>query len=147
MSNNIKELVEKYLKNQRKDIEKNIYKLYSIDILKVISLLGDIFDTNECIHYYGNYEKKNKTKEVIIFINGLKQSLMRLLYHNFIEDISNCSIKNNRCDSNKSKLCFNINHMKKNIVKCNLNNYKLLKEKHINIKSEKPTKYIILNFN
>ena len=124
----IKEMITKQLKN----IEKKNKFSYN-DIQKISkNLNSSIFDDNDCSIWTGyitNDNKKNKGRYVNFYFNKKKTALRRLLYINFICDVSANEYIKYTCP-NKGKCC-NVNHMIKkkyktknkiNIDDNNLNN-------------------------
>lgn len=111
-NNNIylKELLIKQLKNISPS-----KKLSYNDIIRISKFLNvSIFDKEKCSLWNGYVtNEKNKTKGTYInfYFNKKKIALHRLLYINYIGDISNEEYIKYSCE-NKGKCC-NINHMKK----------------------------------
>jgi len=106
----LKELLEKQLPN----ID-NSKKMSYVDIKRMSKyLLTSIFDNDNCCLWTGYITNENNSKKgtyINFYFNKEKTALHRLLYLNFIGDISNNEYIKFSC-SNKGKCC-NINHMKK----------------------------------
>ncbi len=119
-NNNIllKELLSKQLKNISAD-----KKLSYNDIIRINKFINvSIFDQERCSLWNGYVtNEKNKTKGTYInfYFNKKKIALHRLLYINYIGEISNEEYIKFSCE-NKGKCC-NINHMKKYLYSKNLN--------------------------
>lgn len=120
-NNNIylKELLRKQIKTISND-----KKLNYNDIKRISKFLSSsIFDKNKCSIWNGyitNEKNQSKGTYINFYFNKKKIALHRLLYINYIEDISNNEYIKFSC-ANKGKCC-NINHMKKYIYNKNLNN-------------------------
>lgn len=119
-NNNIllKELLSKQLKNISGD-----KKLSYNDIIRINKFINiSIFDPERCSLWNGYVtNEKNKTKGTYInfYFNKKKIALHRLLYINYIGEISNEEYIKFSCE-NKGKCC-NINHMKKYLYSKNFN--------------------------
>lgn len=92
------------LKKQRKEIKNynNYGKLTFSDIKRLDKKLNKNIFTNECVLYNGH----TRNNQCIFSYNGKKISLQRLLYHNYINDISQHHVKL-KC---KNQTCCCINH-------------------------------------
>lgn len=102
------EIFRKYFSQQRKNIANNdIYGRMSFEDIKRVekNIQGDIF-SNECCSYKGEITNKNY---LTISFNGIKVSVLRLLYHNYIDDITENHILTYKC-KNRS-LCCCLNHL------------------------------------
>ena len=120
--------LKELLINQIKNINSN-KKLNYGDIKRISKFLtNSIFHDTNCSLWNGYVtNEKNHTKGTYInfYFNKKKIALHRLLYINYIGEISNKEYIRFTCD-NKGKCC-NINHMKKhsynrNFIKANNNN-------------------------
>jgi len=102
MNKNI--IYQELIKKQRKNI--SVDKKLSLSDLKRISLqLSNSIFTEKCVLWEGYVtEIKNTNALVNFFFNGKKQALHRLLYNNFIEDISENEYLKFSCE-NKGKCC------------------------------------------
>ena len=99
-----------FLRNQRKDVTPigRYGKLNFVECLRINKFLHnvDIF-TDKCV-VYENKNKNNKTY-ISISYNGKKVSLLKLLYLNFVDDITNHSHIKYLCEHNG--LCLSIKHI------------------------------------
>lgn len=135
-NNNIflKELLTKQLKNISPS-----KKLSYGDIIRISKFLNiSIFDKQRCSLWNGYVtNEKNKTKGTYInfYFNKKKIALHRLLYINYIGDISNEEYIKFSCE-HKGKCC-NINHMKKYTYNKNLDSSE---EKEYEIKQDTKNK-------
>ena len=129
--------LKELLINQLKNINSN-KKLNYGDIKRISKFLtNSIFHDTNCSLWNGYItNEKNHTKGTYInfYFNKKKIALHRLLYINYIGEISNKEYIRFTCD-NKGKCC-NINHMKKysynrNFIKTNNNNN--INQNNINI--------------
>ena len=113
----LKELIKKQKKNLSND-----KKLDYNDIKRISKFLSSsIFDKNKCSIWNGyitNEKNQSKGTYVNFYFNKKKIALHRLLYINYVEDVSNNEYIKFLC-SNKGKCC-NINHMKKYIYNKNI---------------------------
>jgi len=113
----LKELLRKQLKN----IIVN-KKLNYNDIKRISKFLSSsIFDKNKCSIWAGyvtNEKNKSKGTYINFYFNKKKIALHRLLYINYVEDISNNEYLKFSC-SNKGKCC-NVSHMKKYVYNKNI---------------------------
>ena len=102
------------LKNQKKNIDSD-KKLNFNDIKRISKFLSSsIFDQSKCSIWNGyvtNEKNQSKGTYINFYFNKKKIALHRLLYINYVEDISNNEYIKFTCD-NKGKCC-NINHMKR----------------------------------
>ncbi len=111
-NNNIflKELLSKQLKNICPS-----KKLSYGDIIRISKFLNvSIFDNEKCSLWSGyitNENNKSKGTYINFYFNKKKIALHRLLFINYVDDISNDEYIKFSCD-NKGKCC-NINHMNK----------------------------------
>ena len=109
MNKNIifQELIEKQRKNLI--LER---KLSFSDIKRLSSYLNSSLFTLTCSLWTGYVtEIKNSSVFVNFFFNGKKQALHRILYYNFVDDISENEYLKYTCE-NKGKCCC-INHLTK----------------------------------
>ncbi len=122
------DFLKELLINQIKNINPN-KKLNYGDIKRISKfLVSSIFSENTCCIWNGyvtNEKNQSKGTYINFYFNKKKIALHRLLYINYIGEISNKEYIRFTCD-NKGKCC-NINHMKKysynrNIIKINNNN-------------------------
>ncbi len=122
------------LSNQRKI--NSIKKLKITDIKRLSFYLEKSIFTDECSIWKG-YIIENKNNEYInFFFNKKKVSLQRLLYINFVDDLSDNEYLQYTCE-NRGKCC-SIKHFTKNDNKKN--------NIIINNKKDKKEKDIIINF-
>jgi hypothetical protein len=135
MFNNNNILIE-LLENQNKNL--SLDKKLSYNDLKRISkyLVSSIFN-NECSLWNG-YIPNSKNMYINFYLNKKKHALHRLLYINYIDDLSECEYIKFTC--NNKGICCNINHMYK--VNDNLL-YPIIKSSPNN----KINNNIIVNFN
>lgn len=102
----------RYLLNfqrQRKNIKEigNYGKLDFQDIKRLDTYIkGNIFVSEDCCIYTGETKKKYST----ISYKGKKVSVLRLLYHNYIDDVLSDDILEYLCDN--PGICCNLNHFK-----------------------------------
>jgi hypothetical protein len=108
------DLLKELLINQLKNINTN-KKLNYGDMKRISKFLNNsIFHETDCSLWNGYItNEKNHTKGTYInfYFNKIKIALHRLLYINYVGEISNKEYIRFTCD-NKGKCC-NINHMKK----------------------------------
>ena len=111
-NNNI--FFKELLTNQLKNIN-STFKLKYNDIKRISKYLtSSIFDPNNCSLWDGyitNEKNKSKGTYINFYFNKKKIALHRLLFINYIGEISNKEYIRFTCE-NKGKCC-NINHMKK----------------------------------
>jgi hypothetical protein len=102
-------IFQELIKNQRKNIITD--KKLSLSDLKRISLyLSNSIFTDKCSLWEGYVtEIKNTNAFVNFFFNGKKQALHRLLYNNFVDDVSENEYLRFNCD-NKGQCC-SISHI------------------------------------
>lgn len=114
----LKELIKKQNKNVSND-----KKLDYNDIKRISKFLSSsIFDKNICSIWNGyitNEKNQSKGTYVNFYFNKKKIALHRLLYINYVEDVSDNEYIKFSC-LNKGKCC-NINHMKKYMYNKNIN--------------------------
>lgn len=102
----------RYLLNfqrQRKKISEigNYGRLDFEDIKRLDKYIkGNIFVSNECCLYTGEVKKKYST----ISYQGKKVSVLRLLYHNYIDDVEEKDTLEYLCDN--PGVCCNLKHFK-----------------------------------
>ena len=155
IENNIIENNNIYLKELLRKQLKNIplhKKLNYNDIRRISKFISSsIFDENKCSIWNGyitNEKNKSKGTYINFYFNKKKIALHRLLYINYIEDISNNEYIKFTC-INKGKCC-NLYHMVKNSynknsdINNNLNNKNEDNNEIININTEK--KNLIIEF-
>jgi len=115
-NNNINnnQLLKELLQNQRKNVPED-KKLYLHDIKRVCkNIKHSIFDDTDCCLWSGyitNLNKANKGTYINFYFRQKKVALHRLLYLNYVDDLSNDEYLKFSCD-NKG-ICCNINHLKK----------------------------------
>jgi hypothetical protein len=113
MINNDKILIE-LIKNQKKNISSNKKLSYS-DLKRISKYLTNSIFTEECAIWHG-YITIIKNDEKNSYINfyycGKKYALHRLLYSNYIGELSDSEYIKFTC-LNKGKCC-NVNHFYKN---------------------------------
>lgn len=111
---NNNQLLKELLQKQRKEIPDE-KKLYLHDIKRVCkNIKTSIFDEDECCLWNGyitNLNKANKGTYINFYFRQKKVALHRLLYLNYVNDLSNDEYLKFSCD-NKG-VCCNINHLKK----------------------------------
>jgi hypothetical protein len=127
----IQELMDK----QRKDIP-NDKKLFLHDMKRICKNLNNsIFDKTECCIWKGyitNLNKTNKGTYVNFYFRNKKTALHRLLYINYVNDLSSDEYIKFNCE-NKGACC-NITHLKKyvyNKIDSEEDNTKTQKNKEI----------------
>ncbi len=148
-NNNIfKELLNK----QRKNICLSKKLLFG-DIKRISKFLSEsIFDENKCSLWNGyitNEKNQSKGTYINFYFNKKKIALHRLLYINYIGEISNDEYIKFSCE-NKGKCC-NIHHMKKYSYNKNLEEISKSKEKkneneqsiHIKSNTNSNSKFIV----
>ena len=97
-------LFQELIKNQRKNLS-NDRKLGLSDLKRISSYLNKSIFVEECSLWDGYItEIKNSTSFVNFFYNGKKQALHRLLYYNFVDDVSDNEYLKFSCE-NKGKCC------------------------------------------
>lgn len=106
----LKELVSKQLKTVSSD-----KKLSFSDMKRLCKYInGSIFDDNKCCIWKGyitNSQKTSKGTYINFYFNKKKMALHRLLYANFVENITEDYYLKFSCE-NKGRCC-NINHLNK----------------------------------
>jgi len=134
---NSNDFLKELLLNQLKNINSN-KKLNYGDMKRISKFLtNSIFHESECSLWNGYVTNdKNHTKGTYInfYFNKKKIALHRLLYINYVGEISNKEYIRFTCE-NKGKCC-NINHMKKYNYNRNfskINNYNNINQNNINI--------------
>jgi len=101
---NKEELFNQMINQQRKDIPED-YKLYYKDMKRVIKKIDNsIFNSTCCV--WKGYITFNKNYYVNFYLYGKKLSLHRLLYINFIGDLSDNTYLTFKC---KNKGCISLN--------------------------------------
>jgi hypothetical protein len=118
------------LKKQRTSIPYD-KKLQLNDIKRICKYINlDIFDSTECCIWTGYITNQNNSLKgtyINFYFNKKKVALHRLLYHNFMDDITDEEYLKFSC-KNKG-VCCNINHFSK--FKYNKKNDEVNKEKNI----------------
>ncbi len=106
----LKDLLDKQLKETPSKI-----KLQYNDLKRISKYINtSIFDETECCLWNGyvtNENKKNKGTYINFYFKNKKMALHRLLYINFIENLSDDEYLKFNCE-NKGRCC-SISHMKK----------------------------------
>lgn len=106
----LKELIMKQLKNVSQD-----KKLQYTDLKRICKYINSsIFDENKCCYWNGyvtNANNSNKGTYVNFYFRKKKAALHRLLYCNFIGDLSDDEYLKFSCE-NKGNCC-NIKHLRK----------------------------------
>jgi hypothetical protein len=107
-------MVKKIISKQLQDVHIN-KKLMFNDIKRICkNITTDMFDKIKCCIWQGhvtNMNKKKKGRYINFYFSGKKRALHRLLYSNFIGNLTNYEYLKFACD-NKG-ICCNINHLKK----------------------------------
>jgi len=107
-------IFNKLMKKQRKDVPAD-KKLHYNDIRRICKYINkSIFDGDDCCIWNGyvtNVNNSNKGTYINFYFGGKKVALHRLLYINFVENLSPEEYLKFSCD-NKG-VCCNINHLKK----------------------------------
>ncbi len=133
--NNNNNFLKEMLINQLKNVNSNKKLSYS-DIKRISKFLNiSIFDQEKCslwIGYITNEKNQSKGTYINFYFNKKKIALHRLLFLNYIGEISNEEYIKFSCE-NKGKCC-NINHMKKYSYN------KKTEESENNEKNEQPVK-------
>jgi hypothetical protein len=115
--------LKELLKNQLKNISSD-KKLNYNDIKRISKFLScSIFDKNNCCIWDGyitNEKNQSKGTYINFYFNKKKIALHRLLYINYVEDMSPDEYIKFSC-VNKGKCC-NVNHMQKFIYNKNIDN-------------------------
>jgi hypothetical protein len=126
-------LFQELIKNQRKNLS-NDRKLGLSDLKRISSYLNKSIFIEECSLWDGYItEIKNSTSFVNFFYNGKKQALHRLLYYNFVDDVSDNEYLKFSCE-NKGKCC-----CIKHILKLKKNEKKTIEKPNKSEKSENNT--------
>jgi hypothetical protein len=113
-----KNIYQELITKQRKEIH-NLNKLSLNDIKRISNSLEKSIFTDECSLWTGYVNNINdKSVYINFFYNGKKQALNRLLYYNFVNDISSNEYLKYNC-INKGKCC-SIKHMGSNDKKLNI---------------------------
>lgn len=107
-------MIKIMIENQRKNISEN--KRLSVDDMRRIckNITSDLFNEKKCCLWNGyitNFQKKNKGTYINFYFKRKKVALHRLLYYNFVDDLSDTEYLKFVCD-NKG-VCCNIHHMQK----------------------------------
>jgi len=105
-----KELINEMVRNQHVVLEKK-YRLEHSDIERISKYIDDsIFQTSRCVKWSGYLTKCNggKSQYVNFFIKGKKLAIHRILYINFVGDLSTTQYLKYTCDN--PGCCCNINH-------------------------------------
>jgi hypothetical protein len=104
------EILIELLEKQRKNIPYEV-KLQYLDLKRISKYIyNSIFD-DECCLWYGYITKTKNNSYINFYYNKKKYTLQRLLYINYIGDLSNSEYIKFKC-CNKGKCC-NINHFYK----------------------------------
>ncbi len=107
-------ILNELVNNQLKDVPDD-KKLQLHDILRVRkNITTSIFDPKECCLWNGyvtNLNKSNKGTYVNFYFKHKKVALHRLLYYNYIGQISKNDYLKYNC--NNKGICCNINHLNK----------------------------------
>lgn len=93
---------------QRKDIpDTGLYGRLSFEDLKRIDMItkGDIITSNDCCLYLA----KAKGNYCTFSFKGKKVSIIRLLYHNYVEDVKSTHKFRHICEN--PGICCNIRHL------------------------------------
>lgn len=115
-SNNIEtnELITELLSRQRKNVPID-KKLQYTDIKRICKYINSsIFDSKKCCLWNGYITNKNNSTKgayVNFFFGGEKKALHRLIYINFVGNLSSNEYLKFSCE-NKG-MCCNIHHLKK----------------------------------
>ncbi len=142
-------LLQEFIQKQRKEIPED-KKIYPSDMKRICkNITASVFEKDECCLWEGyitNLHKQNKGTYVNFYYGGKKVALHRLLYINFVEDLSPDEYLKFNCENKGS--CCNINHLKK--FKYNkLDNIKESKKdnkKKISITTNEGNKDLIVDF-
>lgn len=111
MNNNQNIIFQELIKNQRKNLPPE-RKLNLSDLKRLSTYLSKSIFIEECSIWNGYItEFKNNTFYINFFFSGKKHALHRLLYFNFIADISSNEYLKHNC-ANKGRCC-SLNHIKK----------------------------------
>lgn len=141
---NDKILIE-LIQNQKKNIIIDKKLLYN-DLRRISKYLSKSIFGNEC-SLWGGYitttKNDDKSSYINFYYNGKKFALHRLLFQNYIGELSDSEYIKFNC-INKGKCC-NINHFNK-IIK-NENDEKNEPIKNIELIEKKESKDIIVDFN
>ena len=125
----LKELLVKQLKNICSS-----KKLLFGDIKRISKFLNEtIFDESKCSLWHGyitNEKNQSKGTYINFYFNKKKIALHRLLYINFVGDISNEEYVKFSCE-NKGKCCC-IHHMKKYSYNKSIEEYNSIRENNFN---------------
>lgn len=107
-------IIKVMMKTQRKNILES-KRLNVSDMRRIYkNITSDLFDEKKCCLWNGyitNYQKKNKGTYINFYFKKKKVALHRLLYYNFVDDLSDTEYLKFLCD-NKG-VCCNIHHMQK----------------------------------
>jgi hypothetical protein len=111
---NNNQLLKELLQKQRKNVPED-KKLYLHDIKRICkNITTSIFSDDECCIWNGyitNLNKANKGTYINFYFRQKKVALHRLLYINYIDDLSNDEYLKFSCDH--KGVCCNVNHLKK----------------------------------
>lgn len=108
-------IFQELIKNQRKNLL-NDRKLSLSDLKRISTYLNTSIFNEECSLWTGYItEIKNSSFFINFFFNGKKQALHRLLFYNYIDDVSDNEYLKFSCE-NKGKCCCikHITKLKKN---------------------------------
>ena len=107
-------LLKELLKRQRKDVDED-KKLYLHDIKRICkNISSSIFSGDDCCIWNGyitNLNKANKGTYINFYFRQRKVALHRLLYLNYVGDLSNSEYLKFSCE-NKG-ICCNVHHLRK----------------------------------
>ena len=132
---NSKDLILTNLINNQKDIKLD-KKLTYFDLKRISANLNKDIFTDECSLWNGsitNINNQRKNNYISFFFKNKKVALHRLLYCNYIEDLSDNEYIKFNCD-NKGRCC-NINHFSKSCLKTQ-NKYYIKSKNQKRIKNE-----------
>jgi hypothetical protein len=108
------QLLHELMQKQRKEIPED-KKIYPSDMKRICkNITSSIFDKTNCCQWEGyitNLNKVNKGTYVNFYYGGKKVALHRLLYINFVEDLSPDEYLKFNCENKGS--CCNVYHLKK----------------------------------
>ncbi len=142
-------LLQELMQKQRKEIPED-KKIYPSDMKRICkNITNSIFGKNECCLWEGyitNLHKQNKGTYVNFYYGGKKVALHRLLYINFVEDLSPDEYLKFNCDNKGS--CCNVYHLKKFKYNKSEDTKEIKKEikKKVSIISNNSDKELIVDF-
>ena len=105
---NQEKILNELINKQRKHIPKT-KKLQYNDLLRMSKYLKSSIHGDECTLWTG-YNEPLKHKHVLFYFNKKKQALHRLLYINFVDDLTENEYLMYSCYNRK---CCNVDHMNK----------------------------------